>query len=80
MVKTEFSTDRVVFHVSELEDGGFVATCACHGIFTQGDRIVELSAMLVDAVICRFGDLATRPEVFVKRADADDPMPLGADR
>jgi hypothetical protein len=80
MVKTGCGADRVVFFVSELEDGSFVATCASHGIFTQGERIAELGEMLGDAVACHFGDLTTRPAVFVKRADSDVPMPLEIDR
>lgn len=55
--------DEVVFIVSEEpEEGGYSAACHRYGIFTQGDSLDELYAMVRDAVQCRFEDEPVKPE------------------
>lgn len=54
--------DEVVFVVEEdKETGGYCAACHRFGIFTQGDNLDDLRAMVLDAVECRFEGEATRP-------------------
>lgn len=53
--------DEVVFIVQQEEDGGYCAACHRYGIFTQGDDLEDLRAMVVDAVDCRFEGEAERP-------------------
>lgn len=61
MIRTA-DIDEVVFVVTEdVEDGGFTAVCHPYGIFTQGDDLDDLRAMVADAVDCRFENEATRP-------------------
>ncbi|MBI5761945.1 MAG: 2-oxoisovalerate dehydrogenase [Planctomycetes bacterium] len=54
--------DEAVFIVEEDKDtGGYSAVCHRFGIFTQGDNLDDLRAMVLDAVECRFEGEATRP-------------------
>jgi len=54
--------EQVVFLVEEdAEDVGFTASCSRWGIYTQGDDLDELRAMVKDAVDCRFADEPTQP-------------------
>ena len=54
--------DEVVFVVSEEpEAGGYSAVCHPYGIFTQGDDLDDLRAMVADAVRCRFDGEAVKP-------------------
>ncbi|MEM6334477.1 MAG: 2-oxoisovalerate dehydrogenase E1 subunit beta [Planctomycetota bacterium] len=49
--------NEVVFVVEEdAEDGGYTAACTRYGIYTQGDDLEDLRAMVRDAVACRFDD------------------------
>jgi predicted RNase H-like HicB family nuclease len=48
------AVNEVVFNVEEEPDGGFVANAVGQSIFTQGDTIEELRAMVLDAVRCHF--------------------------
>ena len=54
--------DEVVFIVQEdHEAGGYSAVCHPYGIFTQGDDLDDLRAMVADAVACRFEGEPARP-------------------
>ena len=44
----------IVFIVEESQDGGYFARAVDQSIFTQGDSIPELKAMISDAVRCHF--------------------------
>jgi predicted RNase H-like HicB family nuclease len=47
--------DEIVFIVEEdKEVGGYSAVCQRYGIFTQGEDLDDLRAMVKDAVDCRF--------------------------
>lgn len=47
--------DEIVFIVEEdKQDGGYSAVCHRYGIFTQGEDLDDLRAMVKDAVGCRF--------------------------
>lgn len=55
--------DEVVFIVAQdAEAGGYTAACHRYGIFTEGDDLEELRAMVKDAVDCRFDGEPARPE------------------
>lgn len=47
---------EIVFSVTHEADGGFVAECLSHDIFTQGDSWEELRANVREAVSCYFFD------------------------
>lgn len=54
--------DEAVFVVEEdTDDGGYTATCHRFGIFTQGEDLDDLRAMVRDAIACRFPVVAERP-------------------
>ena len=47
---------ELVFSVAQEADGGFVAECLSHDIFTQGDNWLELRANVAGAVAAYFFD------------------------
>ncbi|MEY4201114.1 MAG: hypothetical protein RLZZ265_2854 [Verrucomicrobiota bacterium] len=47
---------ELVFSVTQEADGGFVAECLSHDIFTQGDNWAELRANVSEAVLAYFFD------------------------
>jgi len=49
---------ELVFSVTQEADGGFVAECLSHDIFTQGDNWAELRANVSEAVSAYFFDQA----------------------
>jgi len=53
---------EIVFSVNQEEDGGFVAECLIHDIFTDGGTWEELRANVQEAVNAYFFD-QPRPEV-----------------
>lgn len=67
-------TDEVVFIVEQDEEaGGYSAVCQRYGIFTQGEDLDDLRAMVKDAVACRFDG-----EPGQARCDRDAPPPTPA--
>src|SRR5205814_1438179 len=51
---------EIIFEVREDEaDGGYVARALGHSIFTQGDSLEELRAMVKDAMACHFANPAS---------------------
>ncbi len=58
----EMDVEEIVFLVEEdPDDGGYTASCSRWGIYTQGDDLDDLRAMVRDAVACRFDDEPVRP-------------------
>ena len=56
---------EIIFEVREDgTDGGFVARALGYSIFTQGDTLDEVRAMVRDAVACHFEDPASRPKII----------------
>jgi hypothetical protein len=51
---------ELVFSVTQESDGGFVAECLSHDIFTQGDNWAQLRKNVQEAVTGYFHD-QTRP-------------------
>ena len=47
---------EIVFTVNQEEDGGFVAECLSHDLFTQGDSWEQLRANVQEAVTAYFFD------------------------
>lgn len=47
---------EIVFSVTQESDGGFVAECLSHDIFTQGDDWTALRANVREAVTAYFFD------------------------
>ncbi|MBA4150777.1 MAG: 2-oxoisovalerate dehydrogenase [Verrucomicrobia bacterium] len=47
---------EVVFSVTQESDGGFVAECLSHDIFTQGNTWEELRGNVQEAVTAYFFD------------------------
>jgi len=47
---------EIVFEVTEAAEGGYDARALGHSIFTQGEDWADLMEMVMDAVLCHFGD------------------------
>jgi len=47
---------EIIFEVQEAEEGGYNARALGHAIFTQGDDMEHLRAMVKDAVTCHFDE------------------------
>jgi hypothetical protein len=47
---------EIVFNVTQGDDGGFLAECLSHDIFTQGDDWKQLHANVREAVAAYFFD------------------------
>lgn len=54
---------ELVFSVTQEADGGFVAECLSHDIFTQADSWAELRANVQEAVSAYFFD-QPKPQVI----------------
>jgi len=56
---------EIIFEVREDEvDGGYCARALGHAIFTQGDDLEDLRAMVKEAVVCHFADAQERPKII----------------
>jgi predicted RNase H-like HicB family nuclease len=56
---------EIIFEVRHDEaDGGYVARALGYSIFTQGDTLEDLRAMVKDAVACHFAEPDTRPRII----------------
>ena len=59
------TSTEIIFEVQEDGvDGGYNARALGHDIFTQGDTLDEVRAMVRDAVACHFGAAPERPRVI----------------
>jgi len=56
------ASDEVIFSVQESAEGGYEAKALGFPIFTQGETLEELRAMVLDAVRCHF-DEVQRPRI-----------------
>ena len=56
------ASDEVIFSVQESPEGGYEAKALGFPIFTQGETLEELRAMVLDAVRCHF-DEVQRPRI-----------------
>lgn len=66
---------EIIFAVEESREGGYEARALGYPIFTQGDTLEELKAMLQDAVRCHF-DEAERPRVIRLHLVKDEVIPV----
>ncbi len=55
---------ELVFLVEEDPDGGYTAQAVGETIFTQGETVAELKAMIRDAIDCHFDDQSAWPQVI----------------
>jgi hypothetical protein len=67
---------EIVFSVAQEGDGGFVAECLSHDIFTQGDSWDQLRANVRDAVNGYFFD-QTKPTAVRLRLVRDEVLAVG---
>jgi hypothetical protein len=59
IARNSMEDTEIIFSVQESPEGGYEARALGHDIFTQGDTMDELRAMVRDAVRCHFnGDSA----------------------
>ena len=62
------TSTEIIFEVQEDGvDGGFHARALGHDIFTQGEMVEEVRAMVKDAVACHFGSAAKHSQVILLR-------------
>ena len=55
---------EIIFVVEQEPDGGYVAESVSHNIYTQGDDLEDLRAMVRDAVVCAFSNEQERPKLI----------------
>ena len=56
---------EIIFEVREDDvDGGYTATALGFGIHAQGDSLVEIRAMVKDAVDCYFDESMDAPKII----------------
>jgi len=65
---------EIIFSVQESPEGGFEARALGFSIFTQADSLVELKAMIRDAVACHFED-GQKPSVIRLHMVKDEVIP-----
>ncbi len=65
---------EIIFSVVESPEGGYEARALGYSIYTQGDSLEELKAMVQDAVRCHF-DEASRPRVIRLHVVRDEVIP-----
>lgn len=66
---------EIVFSVTQEGDGGFVAECLSHDIFTQGDTWEELRAHVREATSAYFFD-QPKPSSVRLHLVRDEVMPV----
>lgn len=66
---------EIIFAVHESPEGGYEARALGYSIYTQADTLVELKAMLQDAVRCHFEE-AARPRVIRIHLVRDEVIPV----
>ncbi len=54
LLEVQVADTEIIFSVNESPEGGFEARAIGFPIFTQGDNMEELKAMVQDAVRCHF--------------------------
>lgn len=67
---------EIIFEVEESPEGGYEARALGFSIYTQGDNIDDLKAMVQDAVRCHFEDEASRPRVIRLHHVKDEVIPV----
>lgn len=66
---------EIIFTVVESPEGGYEARALGQSIYTQGDTLEELKAMVQDAVRCHF-DEGSRPRVIRLHLVKDEVIPV----
>jgi hypothetical protein len=66
---------EIIFAVAESPEGGYEARALGHSIYTQGDTLEELRAMVQDAVRCHFEE-GSRPRVIRLHLVKDEVIPV----
>jgi predicted RNase H-like HicB family nuclease len=56
--------NEIIFLVEEDLDGGYIVRSLNDAIFTQADDLIELRAMVKDAVHCHCPDEQNRPQLI----------------
>jgi hypothetical protein len=65
---------EIIFSVVESPEGGYEARALGFSIFTQGENMADLKAMVQDAVRCHFED-GDRPSVIRLHLVKDEVIP-----
>jgi hypothetical protein len=66
---------EIIFQVEESPEGGYEARALGYSLYTQGDTLEDLRAMVQDAVRCHF-DEASRPSVIRLHLVKDEVIPV----
>ncbi len=56
--------EEIIFEVRPSEEGGYCARALGYSIFTQGEDVEDLRAMVQDAVKCHFANETERPKII----------------
>jgi hypothetical protein len=70
------ANSEIIFEVQESPEGGYEARALGFSIFTQGDDLNDLKAMVQDAVRCHFEDDDSRPRVIGLHLVKDEVIPV----
>ena len=55
---------EIIFEIREAEEGGYCAKALGHSIFTQGENLEDLRAMIQDAVKGHFLNETEGPKII----------------
>jgi len=66
---------EIIFSVEESPEGGYEARALGYSLYTQGDTLEELKAMVQDAVRCHFNE-ESRPSVIRLHLVKDEVIPV----
>ncbi|MGH9199034.1 MAG: 2-oxoisovalerate dehydrogenase [Acidimicrobiia bacterium] len=69
------SKSEIIFEVLESPEGGYEARALGDSIYTQGDTLEDLKAMVQDAVRCTFND-TDRPRLIRLHLVKDEVIPV----
>jgi hypothetical protein len=73
--RVEMPESEIIFAVVQSPEGGYEARALGHSIYTEGETLDELKAMVQDAVRCHF-DEDSRPRVIRLHLVRDEVIPV----
>jgi len=69
-------SEEIIFEVQESPEGGYEARALGFSIYTRGDDLNDLKAMVQDAVRCHFEDDESRPRMIRLHLVKDEVIPI----
>lgn len=66
---------EIIFIIEESPEGGFEAKALGHPIFTEADTYEEIKKVVLDAVLCHFGE-SEKPKIIRLHMVKDELLPV----